>query len=220
MLDKLKSLFAGRATALVPLADQIPNLPSRPFTYALLLRAAHLSDEAVRDLRKMVGQTPPLAALPTLDAKIRSAVSVVACQIVADAKEVATGQSIYMPGGKLPKDAQLVAAFGFLVIAAIARPVREEGCELDNREICADLINSMFMMHTLEERTEVYRQAASIVVEVSKVDLPNVREWTDNLFQLVGGYICQFTSADVRLTQTKFSPLFGSMLKTFLSSAT
>lgn len=216
MLSKIKTIFGIKPA--VSRSDQVPDLPNQPITHALLLRAAHLTDETEQDLRKMVGKIAPIPELATLESKVSSAFSVVALDLVMQAQKIATGKTVYLPPGPLPLEAHAIVAFGLFVSATMGGALKDEGHNWNSREASAALVNNMFMPFTVEDRVEILQQAAGLYVEIARDTAPNTREWIDTLGKLVLGYIMQFTTNEPALKQVQFAPLFASQLSTFLSA--
>lgn len=215
MFKKLTSMFGAK-----PVSHEaaVPLLPDRPFTHALLLKAARLTDQTDRELRDIVGKTKPLPELPTLEAKINSAAYVVNLSMVTEAQQAATGKFVHLPNDPIPADVPFVIAFGFLLQAPIAAMLKQENHELLGREAAMALVNNMFLMHTIEERVGVLQKASAIFSSFAKTDAPNVREYVADIEKLVLGYVFEAVNDAPAVKNADFPKLFGSMLKTFLSA--
>ena len=222
MFGNLKKMLGAKRSS--PVASRVEKVPvselaERPVTRALLLRAAQETDDTERWLKDSLGKIRPIEEPSNLARKIDSAVSVVTSMIVMEAQREATGKSMYMPGDPLPREAQMVVTFGFIVISGLVNPIRNEGHKVDFPSACASWINAMLLMHSDAERVAIFNQGRSLFQEVANMDIPNVREFIDNVMRLVLLYVIQYTTDDPKLKQTKFAPLFGALLKSFLSSA-
>ena len=218
MFERLKALVGAKPLPKSQV-ERVPimELKNRPFTLALVLRAAQETDESMRSLAEMVGTMSPIPEVPSLDGKISSAVSVVAHEIVHAAAKEAGCNDVYLPGTPLPKDAVIVMVFGFFVVMGMINPLASEGYKIEFPEACANLVATMLLMHTTEERIEAHKTAVAVFQKIARgAEHANVRGWIDNTTQLVMYYVEQFTSPVPANKETKYVPLFASQLKSLL----
>ncbi|HZQ01361.1 MAG TPA: hypothetical protein VFB13_17580 [Reyranella sp.] len=203
-------------------AVELDELSDRPFTRALLLRAAKEVDESKRHLDDMMGRrSPALPALDTLDQRIASAASVIAFHVTHEAsKEAGCKPFVYASGDKISVETQMVIAFGFVVIMSLLKPLEHEGYKLDFRETGISLTSNTLMLMKPEEIVAAHQAAAEIFKGLAQAmgEHPNVQEWMDNTTKLVSFYVEQFTTTVPKLKEMKIAPLLGAQLKTFLSS--
>lgn len=209
MLDKLMGAFRRKPPTF--------DLPGRPVTRALLLRAAQVTSENVKRLKAELGRLRPIDEPSDLNGQIDSAACVVALGILADALDD-VGRYWPLPGDPLPRDMHVIVAFGYWVVVGIFGPLSEEGYDLDFKIVAAGLVNSLFMMHSPEETARQHRLAGEVFHQIAGADAVNVRQWRENVQKLVRLYLIQFTSDDPTIQGRDFRPLFASSLKSVLSA--
>lgn len=218
MLQRLKSLLThDQPTSRIEGAKRF-DLAAKPFTRALVLRAAEHQDEAIRDVREM-GGLRTIPDEPSCDAFTASSASTIAYHITTEAAK-SLGQNVaFLPSEPVPKEAPLVVAFALLVLAGVHGQLKSEGLQLPFAEIAAETANLFFLAHPDEERIENANRGIAAFRSFAQSDAANVRSWHDSLMKLVPMYISQWTTDNPELKKLDCIPLFGSMLQSLLKAA-
>jgi hypothetical protein len=184
----------------------------------MLLRVAAETDAAERDLKAMVKRLREFREAADLNEHINLGVLSIAFSVTTDAmKEI--GRPFFLPGDRLPDDAQFIVAFAFLVAMALYGPLKAEGYQLEFADACVGVAHMFVTMHDHEIRAQLYERSASLFQYVIHSETPKSRGWRESLEKLVYLYIVERNSADQKIKAERFPALFGSMLKTFLSAA-
>jgi hypothetical protein len=210
---KLKGLLGFRRTRTERLGGY--DLSQRPFTKAMLLRAAADTDAAEKQLHAMIPLMKRGREPSDLDEWIESSTQSFAFHVTATAMDN-IGRRMLLPGDPVPDNERAVVAFSFSVVLALFEPLKKEGYELNFRDTCAGVTHLFAMMHEKNEQFKLYEQSAALFGQVAKSDLPNVKDWREGLEKLVYIFVIQWSSTDVKVKQMKFPSLFGSMLRSFL----
>ena len=143
-----------------------------------------------------------------------------ALRITTDAQDaIGLKWSPFFPGDPLPRHTNLVVTFAFFVTVNIIAQVRKEGHNDTDNTLFPQLVHLLFLMGSTEDKTNIYTISHLIFHQVLRSDLPNVRKWRQGLSDLVFLYLIGEENLDEKLKQRGFPSLFGSMLKSLLSSA-
>ena len=218
MFERIKTLLRGRKHSMTEQAETYV-LTDKPFSRALLLRASQYGDEAEHDLKEMFGSLKPIAEAKTLDEFAASCAVMIAFTITSEAMKSIGRDRTFMPYDPVPKDALMVVAFSLFVLVGIHGKLKAEGFQLDFTKLALDTACLFFMYHPVQERVKNVMEAQKIFKDVAaKADAGNVREWHDNLMQLIPMYVLQWTTESAELKKLDFIPLFGSMLSGLLKA--
>jgi hypothetical protein len=194
------------------------DLDKRPITRALLVRAAEANDDDEHSLT--LGGIFPNQEIKSLAEEIHSAALIDALRITTDAREaIGLKWSPFLPGDPLPPNTNLVVTFAFLVMVNILGQVRKEGYNDTDGTLLPQLVHLLFLLGSTEDKKNIYKFSHPVFDQVLRSDLPNVRKWRQGLSDLVFLYLIGEENLDEKLKQRGFPSLFGSMLKSLLSSA-
>lgn len=215
MLQRLKSMFSARKELTQLERVSAFDLNERPFARALLLRAAYLQDEAIRDLGKM-GSTAAVRENKSLVDAASSSATTVAYHVTTEACKVLGQSVVFMPFDAIPKHAPMVTAFSLFVLAGIHGQLNAEGVALDFSEASVGTALLFSLGHSDEKRLKQANQSIAAFRSVVQASGSNVKEWRDNCMTLVPMYVLQWTTTDEKLKNRDFTPLFASMLSSLL----
>jgi hypothetical protein len=223
MFERLRTLLGLTQAAKPSAVEQIAayDLSSRPVTKALLLRVAAGLDNDLKWFKEASIGTKSFKEPSNLEEQIDSAVCCAALNIMFDATEKNKAKSICLPGQPLPSDIGLTVAFAFIAIVGMINPLRAEGYDFDFQKACMTLVRVMFLLHSVEEQEQAYRQGSDVFRQVmlAAAEKKNVREWLDSYTYVVLRYLMQWTTDDQKVKESDFPSLFGSLFKSLIASA-
>jgi hypothetical protein len=217
MFDRIKKVLDVKVHSRREQADTY-KLADKPFTRALLLRASHYQDEAERDLKKMVERTKPIAQDKTFNEFAASCAVTIAYHITTEAMKNTGHDAAFLPSTPVPKYAPMVVAYSLFLLTGIQGQLQAEGVELNFREMAADTANLFFMTHPDEEGAKNAMEGIKAFQIVARGNGNNVKDWHDNLMQLIPMYVLQWTTENQELKKHDFVPLFGSLLSSLLKA--
>jgi hypothetical protein len=222
MFDRLKSIFAVSPRKSRVDQAQSYNLDDKPFAKALVLRATTYQDEAKRDLRAMHGKLKPIAEPKTLQEMIASCAVTIVHHITHEAmKNIGRDPTFcdtLLLNNPMPKDAPLVVAFSLFVLTGLHYQLQAEGIELEFHDLAVETACLFFMFHSDEDRVKYVMQGIQAFHTVAQSGAQNVRDWHDNLMQLIPIYVMQWTTKDEKFKKVECIPLFGGLLTSLLST--
>ncbi|MGH8755619.1 MAG: hypothetical protein ACREU0_07330 [Burkholderiales bacterium] len=94
------------------------DLTDKPFTQALLSRAAQYQDEAIRDVKDM-GGTRSIPDETSLTRFAASCAATIAHHMTIEAAKTQARSAVFLPYEPVPKFAPMVVAFSLFVLAGI-----------------------------------------------------------------------------------------------------
>jgi hypothetical protein len=223
MFEKLKTLVGLDQESRRSWTDQVADydLSACPLTKAMLQRTAAETDDAVKSLRKMSVNINASKGPHNLMDFIESAVSQAASGITDMAMANVGRPYPFQPLEPLPRDIGIIVAFGFVAIAGMINPLRDEGHNIDLQRTCERLVGSMFLYRPIKEQEQMYRLGSDIFRQLMRgaTEKNNVHQWLDSYTLLVCLYIEQWKTNAQQQPETDFPMLFGSALKTVLATA-
>lgn len=217
MLNRLKSLFGGQKTVTRVERANSFGLSDKPFTRALVLRAAQYQDDTIHDLENM-GGTRPIHDEKSLNAFAASCASTIAYHVAVEAAKSQGRNPAFLPHEPVPTYAPMVVAFSLFVLAGIQGQLKAEGVELAFQEIAASTANLFYLAHPDDERISNASRGIAAFRSIAKADAENVRTWHDNLMKIVPMYVLQWNTDNKELKQLDCMSLFGSMLASLLKA--
>jgi hypothetical protein len=110
-------------------------LKDKPFTEALILRAADFTDESIEYIERAGGEIKSISAPETLKEEVATAAVLVSTSITYKAM-LNLGRSAVYPSNKpIPHDATQVFAFSLFLLAYILEPVNKEGFDISLNDV-------------------------------------------------------------------------------------
>ena len=217
MLNRLKSLFGGPKTVTRLERANSFAVNGKPFTSALLSRAAQYQDEAIRDVREMGGSSrvPDEKSLKDFAA---SSASTIAYHVAVEAAKAQGRNPAFLPYESVPKYAPMVVAFSLFILAGIHGQLKAEGIDIHFPETAASTANLFFLAHPDDERVAHASRGIAAFQAIAKQDAENVRTWHDNLMKIVPMYVLQWSTDKEEIKKLDFNSLFGSMLASLLKA--
>lgn len=138
MLNRIKaSLGIGKPSSRTDLANSF-DLGQRNFTKALLLRASHYQDEAMKNLKVNAREGK------TLNEFAASCAATVAHHVTTEAMKSIGREAVFLPHDPVPNYAHMAVAFSLFVLAGLHGQIKQEGLELDFKELAAEQRISSF----------------------------------------------------------------------------
>jgi len=218
MFERIKSIFGGGKKPTRSEQADSYNLDDKPFTRALFLRASKYQDEATGDLKEMSGRTKPVAEPQTLEEFAASCAATIAYHVTTQARKRIGHKATFLPYDPVPNYAQMVVAFSLFVLIGIQGQLKAEGIELDFSKLAARTGNLFFLFHPDEDKLKHINEGIEAFRAVAQSDAGNVKDWHDNLMQLIPIYVLQWTTDDQEFKDLDCIHLFGSMLSSLLAA--
>lgn len=195
------------------------EIVDKPFTKALSVLASKYQDETLK--ADISGLLWPLINLrrENFDEFVTGCAITVVCQITVDAiKNIRPDAGFQNP---VPKYTPMIVAYSLCLLTGVRGQLSAEGVEIGWRDMAITAAGVFFFMgHTADERVKHAMEGMdafqTLVKEITSRE--NVREWNDNLMQLVYFYVLQLTTKDKAMEQRDYIPLFGSMLSSLLKT--
>jgi len=194
------------------------SLDDKPFTKALLLRGSQYQDDAKSQYRELRGRRP-FTEDKTLEEFAASCAITVAYHITTRSME-SIGRELVFPVHEPPtKEALMVVAFSLTILAGIYGQLEAESIKIDFNEASAGTANLFYLYRPDNERAKYALEGIKMFQAlVEELDRENLKEWYDNLMELIPIYVFQWTSENPELKKVDHIPLFASMLSTLLKA--
>lgn len=217
MLQGLKSFF--NREKVVPKIERAKSfdLTDRPFTQALLLRAAEYQDEAIQDIKEMGGHRS-VPDEPSLIAFATTCANTIAYHVTIEAARSQGHNAVFLPGEPLPKYAPMVVAFSLFVLAGIQGQLKAEGIEFAFRDAAAETAKLFYLALPDDERVTNASHGIDVFRAIAQSNSANVRNWHDSLMKIIPIYVLQWTTQNGELKQVDCLALFGGMFSGLLKA--
>jgi len=217
MLNRIKSFLAkSKAQTRLERANGFA-LAGKPFTSALLSRAAQYQDEAIRDLREM-GSSVKVPDDTSLAMFAAGAASSIAYHIVIEAAKSQNCNPIFLPYEPVPKYAPLVVAFSLFILAGIYGHLKDEGIDIPFLETAASAAALFYLAHPDDERVANAHRGVQTFQAITRQGTENIQTWCENLMKCIPMYVLQWTSDSPKIKELDFDSLFGRMLGSMLKT--
>ena len=219
MFDRVKLAF--RLTKNLTRLEQAQNydLNDKPFTKALILRASHYQDDGIRNIKKMVGRIGPIKKDKTIEEFAASCAATIAHDITIKAVEHNNLSAVFPPNKSVPKYSSKVLAFSLLIISGINFGLKEEGIDLNFREVAISATKLFFMLHLAEDITQYLNKGFQEFYTITQSNDLNYTEWHNHISELIPIYVCQWTSDNEELRNTDLIPAFGFLISSLLKAS-
>jgi hypothetical protein len=198
--------------------DGSKDLARKPFTQALLARAESETEEAKKSIRETLGSVRETRRPATLEGRVETAIGTMALSMTMKAAERA-GVKPLLPGETPTKQTSIVGAFGLVVVASLGGLVRSEGLKFNEEASAAVFFSSLYMLHSPEVQSTLASRDLTIFRELASVDIPNVREWWEQMGTLATSYVVQTSSSNPKLQDIDMDYVASEMLQTVLRAA-
>ena len=197
-------------------------LEDKPFTRALILRAADFTDESIEYIEKAGGEIKSISAPETLKEEVATAAVLVSTSITFKAMENLGRSAVYPSNKPIPHDATQVFAFSLFLLAYILEPVNQEGFDISLNDVSLRTILQFIGRHpsAKEELEQIWNNTMSIAKQMSEAVLKqakgkgpkDVKEWSIGLMMLTKNYVLQRTAKDPAYTDESMIQLISDSL--------
>ena len=195
-----------------PRRDARDELVHKPFTAALVRRAKDIEEEVESELASVVGRRQPTESAGALKDIVASGAVVVVFRITTEAAQAANRTAIFLPGAPLPMYASAVVAYSCFVLACLQGHMKQEGIDLEFRDLVIKTTNLFFFGFPDEERANNAFAGVTAFQKLMGADGEELKKWYDDLARHVLLYIVQQTTSDPELKKLDLVPLLGNLL--------
>ena len=167
------------------------------------------------EFKRAFGSASPVNAPKNFQERIRSAAGVVIQPILHDACENAGIKILDAQFDEITKGFHIIVMFGICLSMSIVFLLKEEGQDVDVKELGQGMVGALLLMRSYEDRQERYELAHTLLMRFVSAG-PKATEWQTNLNRLMSMYL--LSSRYERLRRYNYASLFGSMLKVIFSA--
>jgi hypothetical protein len=198
-----------------PKRRQWEGLSGKPFTLALLTKAELEAQEAKKWMKDTVGGVREATPPDTLEEDVAHAMATLAVCLTMKAAD-RNRLKLPLPGQAPTKQTPVIAAFGLVLLGALADGVGREGITVDHDASAAVFFTGLYLLHSVEERASLAMRGIAVLKELVSVELLNVRKWREEMATLATCCVLQASSSNPKLKELDVDWLASEMLATAL----
>lgn len=216
-INKLQNKASAQSPRLLDAANNY-DLNNRPFTRALILRAAQYQDVAFTNLKRDLGRIQPQEIPESLDAFAAMSATSIAHYVTTEAAISIGRDAVFLPTASAPNDAPFYLAFSLFFLAGVHGPLTREGIVLSFEDLAVENTQLFFMFHDRTEKVRHHLAGVKAFQLTTKAagDVKQVEQWHDNLMKLIPLYVLQWNTDNEKLKAQDFMPVFGQLLSSLL----